>query len=262
MRDSLKMILEYDGYDCLLARERPGRASPTCRAREPGSRVSRRQDAGHGWSRRPPQGFREIDETLVPVVMISGHGTVSTAVEATKLGAFDFLEKPLSTERVKVTIRNALDQRKLKDENRGWRRAAEVRHEMVGEQQAPSSRGDGGDPPGRAGPERRPDPGGERCRQGAGGTRDPSQQPTGQGAVRPGELRGDSRRPDRVRAVRAREGLLSPARPRSRSASSSRRTAGTIFLDEVGDMTLEDAGEGAACSCRRARSSGWVVIGR
>ena len=43
--------------------------------------------------------IRHLDETL-PVVMISGHGTVSTAVEATRLGAFDFLEKPLSTERV------------------------------------------------------------------------------------------------------------------------------------------------------------------
>ena len=42
--------------------------------------------------------------------MISGHATVSTAVEATKLGAFDFIEKPLSTERVLVTVRNALDQ--------------------------------------------------------------------------------------------------------------------------------------------------------
>ena len=61
--------------------------------------------------------IREQDETI-QVVMISGHGTVTTAVEATKLGAFDFLEKPLSTERVKLTIRNALDQRKLVDENR------------------------------------------------------------------------------------------------------------------------------------------------
>ena len=44
-----------------------------------------------------------------PVVIISGHGTVSTAVEATKAGAFDFIEKPLASERVLVTIRNALD---------------------------------------------------------------------------------------------------------------------------------------------------------
>ena len=53
----------------------------------------------------------------LPVVMISGHATVSTAVEATKLGAFDFIEKPLSTERVLVTVRNALDRHRLVDEN-------------------------------------------------------------------------------------------------------------------------------------------------
>ena len=75
--------------------------------------------------------LRELDE-LLPVVMISGHGTVSTAVEATKLGAFDFLEKPLSSERILLSLRNALNQRRLSTENRRWRRAAEVRHEMVG----------------------------------------------------------------------------------------------------------------------------------
>jgi two-component system nitrogen regulation response regulator NtrX len=72
----------------------------------------------------------------IPVVIISGHGTVSTAVEATKAGAFDFIEKPLSSERVLVTIRNALDQTRLVDENRTLRRAAESRHQMVGESPA------------------------------------------------------------------------------------------------------------------------------
>ena len=47
------------------------------------------------------------------VIMISGHGTIQTAVEATKLGAFDFLEKPLQRERVLLSIRNALNQNKL-----------------------------------------------------------------------------------------------------------------------------------------------------
>ena len=62
-----------------------------------------------------------------------GHGTVSTAVEATKRGAFDFIEKPLASERVLVTIRNALDQTRLRDENTSLKRAVEVRHQMVGE---------------------------------------------------------------------------------------------------------------------------------
>src|SRR6185436_7671974 len=67
------------------------------------------------------------------VVIISGHGTVSTAVEATKLGAFDFIEKPLASERVLVTIRNALDSTRLQDENRTLKRAVEARYQMVGE---------------------------------------------------------------------------------------------------------------------------------
>ena len=50
------------------------------------------------------------------VVMISGHGTIETAVRATKLGAFDFLEKPLTIEKVIVVVKNALQQRRLERE--------------------------------------------------------------------------------------------------------------------------------------------------
>jgi len=66
------------------------------------------------------------------VIMISGHGTIQTAVEATKLGAFDFLEKPLHRERVLLSIRNALSQNKLKRECMDLRRKAEKRYELVG----------------------------------------------------------------------------------------------------------------------------------
>ncbi|MCA1555932.1 MAG: sigma-54 dependent transcriptional regulator, partial [Acidobacteria bacterium] len=67
------------------------------------------------------------------VVMISGHGNIETAVRATKLGAFDFIEKPLSIERTVLTVRNALRQRSL--ERRNATLAAEVNeeHAMVGE---------------------------------------------------------------------------------------------------------------------------------
>jgi two-component system nitrogen regulation response regulator NtrX len=74
-------------------------------------------------------------ETL-PVIVVSGHGTISTAVEATKKGAFDFIEKPFASDRVLVSIRNALDQRRLRDENRSLKKAVEVRHQMVGESPA------------------------------------------------------------------------------------------------------------------------------
>ncbi|HKY33764.1 MAG TPA: sigma-54 dependent transcriptional regulator [Candidatus Polarisedimenticolia bacterium] len=54
----------------------------------------------------------------VPVVMISGHASIDTAVKATKLGAFDFIEKPLTIEKVSVAVRNALRQRRLEQRNR------------------------------------------------------------------------------------------------------------------------------------------------
>ncbi len=67
------------------------------------------------------------------VVMISGHGTIQTAVEATQLGAYDFLEKPLDTDRVLLTLRNALQHISLSSENRRLRADLEDRYAMVGE---------------------------------------------------------------------------------------------------------------------------------
>ena len=64
----------------------------------------------------------------VPVVMISGHGTIDTAVEATKLGAFDFVEKPPDLNRLLLTIRNALDRGQLESENRRMRQTIVERH--------------------------------------------------------------------------------------------------------------------------------------
>lgn len=61
----------------------------------------------------------------VPVIMISGHGTIETAVEATKLGAFDFIEKPPDLNRMLLTVRNALDRGELEVANRRMRQAIE-----------------------------------------------------------------------------------------------------------------------------------------
>jgi len=63
----------------------------------------------------------EIDD--LPVVMISGHGTIETAVEATKLGAYDFIEKPPDLNRLLVTVRNAMDHGELEVKNRRMRQA-------------------------------------------------------------------------------------------------------------------------------------------
>ncbi len=67
------------------------------------------------------------------VVMISGHGTIETAVKSTKLGAFDFIEKPLSLEKVLVTVHNAIDMSRLKLENASLRTMIEDRFEIVGD---------------------------------------------------------------------------------------------------------------------------------
>jgi two-component system nitrogen regulation response regulator NtrX len=75
--------------------------------------------------------IRELDPAAT-VVMISGHGTIQTAVEATQLGAYDFLEKPLDTDRILVTLRNALQHLELHAENTRLRETIEARYEMVG----------------------------------------------------------------------------------------------------------------------------------
>jgi len=75
--------------------------------------------------------IREKDPSAI-VVMISGHGTIQTAVEATQLGAYDFLEKPLDTDRIQVTLRNALQHVVLREENSRLRASIESRYEIVG----------------------------------------------------------------------------------------------------------------------------------
>jgi two-component system nitrogen regulation response regulator NtrX len=130
IRDSMRMILEYEGYECLLAATGPDGLAIV--EREP-------LDLVFLDIKMPGMDGIEVLERIratsdgLPVVMVSGHGTVSTAVEATKKGAFDFIEKPLATDRVLLTVRHAVDQRRLRDENVTLRRAAEVRHEMVGD---------------------------------------------------------------------------------------------------------------------------------
>jgi len=66
------------------------------------------------------------------VVMISGHGTIDTAVEATRKGAYDFLEKPLDSDRLLLTLRNALEMRGLSADVERLRSEVESRHEIVG----------------------------------------------------------------------------------------------------------------------------------
>jgi len=70
--------------------------------------------------------------TTAPAVMISGHGTIADAVEATRAGAFDFLEKPLSRDRVLLAVKNAIEQSNLRQENERLREQIGAAPKMIG----------------------------------------------------------------------------------------------------------------------------------
>lgn len=72
-------------------------------------------------------------ESDTPVIMISGHGTIDTAVEAIKKGAFDFIQKPPDLNRLLITLRNALDKKNLAAENKVLRKAVKIQNQMIGE---------------------------------------------------------------------------------------------------------------------------------
>ncbi len=133
IRSSLRMIFEYEGYDCLLAANAPA-----------GLKMAEREapDLVFLDIKMPQMDGMEAlkalkaDESAPPVVILSGHGTVATAVEATKLGAFDFIEKPPDRERLLLVARNALSQRKLVEENRRLKLTFDERYRMEGESPA------------------------------------------------------------------------------------------------------------------------------
>jgi two-component system nitrogen regulation response regulator NtrX len=133
IRGSLKMTLEYDGYEVSTAAT--GEEGVKLVEREAPDLVFLDIKMPGMDGLEVLQKLRHLTET-VPVVVISGHADINTAVEATKLGAFDFIEKPLASERVLVTVRNAVDTRRLKTENRSYRRDAEKKHQIVGDSPA------------------------------------------------------------------------------------------------------------------------------
>jgi two-component system, NtrC family, nitrogen regulation response regulator NtrX len=129
IRRVLSQLLEYEGHEV-----RSAASAGECLAIYPEFRPvltfmdvkMARMDGLEALTR-----LREMDPAAV-VVMISGHGTIETAVEATRRGAFDFLEKPLDTDRILLILRNALQQRGLLEENARLRGEVESRHEIVG----------------------------------------------------------------------------------------------------------------------------------
>ncbi|HWE50165.1 MAG TPA: sigma-54 dependent transcriptional regulator [Bryobacteraceae bacterium] len=77
-------------------------------------------------------GELQSNDITAPVIMISGHATIADAVQATRAGAFDFLEKPLGRDRVMVAVKNALEQNNLKQENKRLREAVGPGARMIG----------------------------------------------------------------------------------------------------------------------------------
>ena len=131
---SLRMILEREGYSVNV-----------CRSVAEFNRYpdSQRADA-YLFDMKLPDGngidlLRAIKQNgaVAPAVMISGHGTIADAVEATRAGAFDFLEKPLSRDRVLLAVKNAMEQGSLRQENERLRELVGASSQpMIGNSQA------------------------------------------------------------------------------------------------------------------------------
>ncbi len=80
--------------------------------------------------------LRELDAGI-PVIMMSGHATIDTAVRATRQGAYDFVEKPISFDRMLILVRNAMEMRRLEQENKSLRESRKsVRGELIGDSEA------------------------------------------------------------------------------------------------------------------------------
>jgi two-component system nitrogen regulation response regulator NtrX len=126
--DELKRVLIVDdeeniGRSLRLILEREGYSVGTCVTAAEAKAISQRPDLYMIDVRLPDANGIDLVRSLrsqdvaAPIVMISGHGTIAEAVEATRAGAFDFLEKPLSRDKVLLSIRHALSETELREEN-------------------------------------------------------------------------------------------------------------------------------------------------
>lgn len=133
IRRSLEEILSYENYEVSLAEN--GKVGLSLIKKE-------NFDVVLCDIKMPQMDGIEVLEKIVeksadiPVVMISGHGNIDTAVESIKKGAFDFIEKPLDLNRVLITIRNATDKSKLILETKTLQKKVSQKYKMVGESQA------------------------------------------------------------------------------------------------------------------------------
>jgi DNA-binding NtrC family response regulator len=129
IRNALKEILEYEKHEVVL----------TSNGMEGMELLTKQSfDVLLLDIKMPEMDGLEVLEKIVPeypdmqVVMISGHGNVDTAVKAVKMGAYDFIEKPLDLNRLLLTIRNATDKSELITESKSLRRKINKNYEMIG----------------------------------------------------------------------------------------------------------------------------------
>jgi two-component system nitrogen regulation response regulator NtrX len=133
IRSSLRMIFEYEGYECVMAAN--GAAGIKIAEKEAPDLVFLDIKMPQMDGMEVLKRLKELEHSP-SVVILSGHGTVKTAVEATKLGAFDFIEKPPESDRILLVARNALSEKRLKDENRLLKLSFDGRYRMVGDSAA------------------------------------------------------------------------------------------------------------------------------
>jgi two-component system nitrogen regulation response regulator NtrX len=133
IRASLKMILEYEEMEPIEAADGKAALKMAADAAPDAVLLDIKMQGMDGLE---VLAKLRAEHPALPVVMVSGHGTIATAVEATRLGAFDFMEKPLERDRVLLVLRNALETKRLKDEVRAYRLDFEERYRMVGTSKA------------------------------------------------------------------------------------------------------------------------------
>ncbi|MDE0897899.1 MAG: sigma-54 dependent transcriptional regulator [Longimicrobiales bacterium] len=129
IRDALVQVFEYEGHEVLAAEDGPDGIALAVDFRPDVIFLDVKMPGLDGLDVLAR--LREDDPSAL-VIMISGHGTIDTAVEATRKGAYDFLEKPLDTDRLLVTLRRALQLRGLTQSMADLRSQVESRYEIVG----------------------------------------------------------------------------------------------------------------------------------
>ena len=133
IRNSMKDILQYEGYEVVLA-ENGMEGLVSVKSEKP--------DVVFCDIKLPKMEGIEVLERIkefsadTPVIMISGHGTIDTAIEAIRKGAYDFIEKPLDLNRILITIKNATDKHLLIHETKTLKNKVSKKYDMIGNSEA------------------------------------------------------------------------------------------------------------------------------